>query len=433
MTKTNRAWKKIFEEKNIKRHLQKDGFYKISSREIGKYREARLMAKFDHQSSLPDLFKQEGISILPTKRGEYILSNFKAYETINDSSKPDIIYIPKAKHIKSIDPQDIFSESISLNYAYLSGIFHDFLGVNEIYHTLSGRMGSSKFDFHIKNTLKNESVSVVVENAQIEIDGGYETKDTLYLVEAKNSLPSDFLIRQLYYPYRLWHDKFKSHNIDKDVSTIFLTYSNDIWDLYEYQFIDFQDYNSLRLVKHKRYMIQPQKITIDEIKRLIQETPQVSEPEGIPYPQANSFERVINLLEILTKQGLSKEAIYLDFNTNSLDKRQVDYYLNACRYLGLLKTEKINGESIYSLNSQGKKIMSMDFKRKNLSLAQEILKYPSFNQAASLHLDNKMNSGSVVRVMEESQVYNVTSSSTYRRRASTVQAWIHWIFNLIDF
>ena len=77
--------------------------------------------------------------------------------------------------------------------------------------------------------------------------------------------------------------------------------------------------------------------------------------------------------------------------------------------------------------------MSMDFKEKNLSLAQEILKYPSFNQTASLHLESQMNSKRVVSVMEDSQVYNVTSPSTYRRRASTVQAWIHWIFNLIDF
>lgn len=433
MTKTNRAWLEIFEDYNVKKHLEEEGFYTITAQEIGQYREARLMAKFDHRSSLPELFQQEKLSILPTKRGEYIISNFDAYEKILETSDSEIRYIPAMPHIKSIDPEDIYSESISLNFAFISGILEDFFETDEIYHTLSGRMGSSEFDFNINNSVQKKSIPISVQNAQVEIDGGYETRDTLYLVEAKNSIPSDFLIRQLYYPYRLWKNKFNEQGIQKDVSTVFLTYSNDIWDLFEYRFEDYRDYNSLRMVNHQRYMVMPDKILLKDIEYLINNTQLIEEPRGIPYPQANSMSRIINLLEILMKHSVTKERLFVEFNTNSLDKRQIDYYLNAGRYLGLIREVEVSSDKLYGLTLRGREIMSLPFKEKNLNLAKEILKNPSFNATARLHLTNEMSQENIVDVMKKSNVYNVNSDATYIRRSSTVKAWIQWIFDLINF
>ena len=46
-------------------------------------------------------------------------------------------------------------------------------------------------------------------NSQVEIDGGIsKEKYALALLEAKNSISEDFLIRQLYYPFRLWNKKY---------------------------------------------------------------------------------------------------------------------------------------------------------------------------------------------------------------------------------
>ena len=67
-------------------------------------------------------------------------------------------------------------------------------------------------------------VSVKVANSQVEIDGGYEGLNITY--RSKNSISDDFLIRQLYYPYRLWQSK-----IDKNVKPIFMIYSNGIFNL----------------------------------------------------------------------------------------------------------------------------------------------------------------------------------------------------------
>ena len=50
----------------------------------------------------------------------------------------------------------------------------------EIKPTVSGRMSSSSFDFNIK-TLKS-NLNIVVNNSQIEIEGGYEGVNSLSLI-----------------------------------------------------------------------------------------------------------------------------------------------------------------------------------------------------------------------------------------------------------
>ncbi|NLJ78717.1 MAG: transcriptional regulator [Tissierellia bacterium] len=433
MTKLDRNWSKIFHDYDILRKIEKNNFYKITSKEINRYRTARLMTKFDHRSNLPKLFKDNNLSILPTKRGEYILSTFDAYQDLPPVTDT-IDYVEPRADIYSIDTSDIYSEAISLNYALLSGILMDFFEVEEINHTLSGRMGSSNFKFNIFNTKINSPFEVYVQNSQVEIDGGYETREALYIIEAKNSVPSDFLIRQLYYPYRLWHDKFKSLNLRKRVVPIFFTYSNDIWNIFEYEFQDPNDYNSLVLIKQNRYMLEPEKITLDNIKDILYTIDIVDEPRDIPYPQADTFERIINMLEIFMLDMHTKEHLIHNFNTDSLDPRQIDYYLNSCRYLGLVEEHEENNLKYYRLTELGNSIMQKDFKFKYLEIVKCILKNPSFNESTKkyIELDGHIGKRDIVEIMKRNGVHGVESESTFYRRATTVLAWIRWIMGLVS-
>lgn len=69
--------------------------------------------------------------------------------------------------------------------------------------------------------------------------------------------------------------------------------------------------------------------------QILDTTNTVKEPE-IPFPQADSFERVINLCELLKqREFISKEDITQNYDFYS---RQTDYYTNAGRYLGLITT-----------------------------------------------------------------------------------------------
>lgn len=88
-------------------------------------------------------------------------------------------------------------------------------------------MSSENFSFYA--SLYNDDVAISsfinVENSQIEIDAAFEGIRSLAFMEAKRDLSDNFLIRQLYYPFRTWQRKMG----DKPVRPVFLIYSNSIF------------------------------------------------------------------------------------------------------------------------------------------------------------------------------------------------------------
>ena len=44
------------------------------------------MAKFDYSKQLPQIFKDNGLGILPIKNGEYIIGKFNLFEKISKAS-----------------------------------------------------------------------------------------------------------------------------------------------------------------------------------------------------------------------------------------------------------------------------------------------------------------------------------------------------------
>ncbi|MGO0915583.1 type II restriction enzyme, partial [Clostridioides difficile] len=78
------AWEQIFKKYNVLEEINNTGYFRVTASQIGEFREARLMAKFDHKSQLPDIFKKHSLSILPIARGSYIISQFEAYKSFED-------------------------------------------------------------------------------------------------------------------------------------------------------------------------------------------------------------------------------------------------------------------------------------------------------------------------------------------------------------
>lgn len=262
----------------------------ISADQIRAQREPRLMAKFDHKINLPTLFSAHGLSILPVSRGTYCISHFDAYFPF-EPSDPVVHRAALPASIQSIDPVHISSESVAVNCALAAGIFADFAEDERLLPTVSGRMGSGLFDFDIARLRDDSPLRISVNNAQIEIDAALEGRQSLLLVEAKNDISSDFIIRQLFYPVRTW-----SNRVAKKIRPIFLVYSNSIFRLYEYIFTDISHYNSIELVQQKNYSIDSLHLTKQDIVNAFHEASVYPEPE-IPFPQADNFPRVINLCE----------------------------------------------------------------------------------------------------------------------------------------
>ena len=428
------TWNKLNDKHHILDAIKDKGYFIISAKQIGEFQEARLAVKFDYSDARPELFVKNNLSILPITRGDYYISHINAYHNFeSDTSK--ITYLTPPEHIKSLDVTSINSESKALNMAYISGILADFLEDENLLPTVSGRMSSESFAFYanvVGEAVTDEDSAVTVENSQIEIDAAYEGIKSLALMEAKRDLTDNFLIRQLYYPFRTWHQKMAK----KPVRPVFLIYSNSIFYLYEYRFNDLQHYNSLELVKHKRYCLEDTHISVEDVQKILKKLRFNKEPK-IQFPQANSFERVINICELLYINDVEKNFITEEY---SFDVRQSSYYLDAARYLGLVeKSLDLDGHDCYTLTQLGKSLFSMSYKQRQLKLIESILSYKSFNLTYKAYCksNKRISDREIAEFIKKAGVINPRtgaqySDATYKRRSSTVRSWIRWIKGIME-
>lgn len=420
--KNDCAWEQLFARHRILTEIEKHGQFSITANQIKEFREPRLMAKFDHRIHLPRIFADNQLAILPVSRGAYRIAPFDCYQDLEPVHAP-IRQFSLPGSLQSIDPVNISSEAVALNAALAAGILADFAREEHLLPTVSGRMGSGNFDFRIASLKTGESLSVKVNNAQIEIDAALEGTDCLLLVEAKHELAQDFIIRQLFYPFKAW-----SRRVTKKVRPVFFVFSNSIFHLYEYAFDAADDYNSIRLIQQRKYSLESTDIALQDIESIAAAAEPCAEPD-IPFPQADSFARVINLCEILYARSLTREEATQEY---AFDGRQTNYYTDAGRYLGLIRKDASCGTPVYSLTEQGATILNLPYKARQLALCERILRHGAFLAVfrERLHTGAMPGKDRVVEHMKQAALYHVEGESTYRRRASTVSNWINWIFSL---
>ena len=427
-SKNDLAWEKIFEKHLILDKLKNSDYFLISSSDINEFREARLMTKFDHRSQIPKIFEKNKLSILPVSRGNYIIGEFEIFHDFTQGKdNVEIKKVPFPTFLESLNPEEITSEATAINCAIIAGIIQNFTGELELHPTISGRMSSSSFDFNIDVNAGKELLRVEVNNSQIEIDGGYEGNDSLIIIEAKNYISDNFLIRQLFYPYKLWTQK-----VNKKVRPVFLTYTNGVFYLREYTFTNSGHYNSIQLVKQGKYLIQEDSIiNIEVIQNILHKVLPIQEPR-IPFPQADSFGRVINLCELLKqKNTLTKEEITQEYD---FSWRQAGYYSDAAIYLGLIERTRQNKMSVYQLSERGVKLFDLSIKNRELELIELILAYGIFHKTLKLYFKqgDVPSKKEIIEIMCDADLHRVKSIETYERRSSTVLCWIKWIVSLIE-
>lgn len=212
-----------------------------------------------------------------------------------------------------------------------------------------------------------------------------------------------------------------------------MTYSNGVFHLREYTFSNINHYNSLALIRHRKYVVQEGSFNLEVLSQIVHTTKIIKEPE-IPFPQANSFERVINLCELLKqKEFISKEEITLNYD---FDARQTDYYSNAGKYLGLIGTgrDPLTGQTGCFLTTNGKLVFKQNIIDRQIEFVKRIVTHKAFKETLNLHLENgeMPDKETIVEIMKRSKLYNVGSDTTYFRRASTIIGWVNWIINQIE-
>mgnify|MGYP001319010503 CR=1 FL=1 len=429
LREVDKAWNRLFEHYDILNQVEKNGTFEIDAkdiRKIGGY-PPRLSTKFDNKTDLPLVFQQYHLSILPITRGRYVIGHFDVFANleIDNFDTPKKMSLPDA--VQSIEYKDITSESIALNVAHASGMIDDVLDEEITFLTQSGRMGSGVLDFKIKNKITEELESIQVNNSQVEVDGGYEGIESLGIIEAKNNVPMDFMVRQLYYPFLL----FKNRLSNKCIKPIFFTYYQNVFSFFEYQFEDPNEYSSIKKVNQKNYILDVfEDIDIQEILDIYYSIEPKPEPSSriAPFPQADYFGRVMNLLDFLnTRDGRTKDEITQKYSFND---RQSDYYWNALVYLGLADKQK-RGQN-RKLNQRGREIANNSLlKEQKLAFVRAILERKAFHEYFGKVLENggnQLEKDEVVKIIVK-HATNI-KDDTLSRRSLTLKSWVHWIFDL---
>jgi hypothetical protein len=416
-----KAWVELNNEVNILGLVERTGVAKLTTTQIRKYREPRLLTKIDEKSALPPFLAENDLAILPTSRSEFLVGHFDAFYELPNLTEQ--IAMPfKKSGLASLQPGvRPNSEATGILAAIDAGIFSDFIDESPTTLGVMGRMGSGNFDFKIGGYDK----TINVFGSQIEIDAGIESPSSLMLVEAKATQQKTFLIRQLYYPFRTWRDRL---NQNKKIRPMFLMIDNDRFSIVEYRFADANLYSSIELVKHCTYQMSESILSKAELEQLLSQ-PLDEIRMDVPFPQADSINRIISLLTSIDLNGgeIHKEDVATQ---QVFVERQTDYYANAALYLGLVEISK-RDKRIVVLTSLGYKVVQNGVISQTKVMAARLLRDPIVR---SVFLEMKLksyafSSDEIHQFAEKMMIQNniQLAKSTISRRAQTVCSWCRWL------
>lgn len=425
------AWAKVFERYKVLGSVDKMGFADVSAQQLKIFREPRHMGKIDHEENLPEVFAENGLTILTLSNSTYRIGRFEIFQKLPMWDVPgyDVEIIRPPGNLETLDVSNLTSEPAVLNAAFSSQMLSEFCN-DELVLTVAGRMRAGYFDFQV-NQSSGGLHDISVANPQMEIDAGYEGSKALYIFEAKNHSAKNFNLRQIYYPTRSWTQKIR-----KEVIPIFLTHSNDIFDLYQFSFEQELVMSSAVLTKHRRFMLSHEdpetKDLIEQAKKVLASPPIENEhTRSTPFPQADSFEKVVDLVSILLEEPRSVDDLATHF---SFDPRQSDYYYNAAKYLGLAKTARDEETQVElrAATSEAERIFSLPYKEKYTSLANRVLEIRPVAEAYE-YLVRENTRPNLQQVVNSMSMYPPTAQlaeSTKRRRAQTLLSWVDWLKGL---
>jgi hypothetical protein len=386
------------------------GQVKAITKQIGDKKEPRLMASMTTSSKLPTIFKKNGVFVLPISNGVYAIVKGKGYQEIEEIKTPTVDF-----RVRMPFNLDLLSfsngEGRYLLHAYNSGLLNHFCGQQEIRPTAVGKMRTANFDFYVDGSPKLE-----VRGAQMEIDMGFDSKDQILIFEGKAAAEqSDFLIRQLYYPYR----SFNSLR-GKAVRAFFFwaDSKSNAYHIWEYGWKNSSDYESIFLIQSKKYVLVEAPPLTEHLHEIEPDLSLIPITTKV-VPQANDIQKVADF-PLLLKEGIDTAKKWA--NHYRFDPRQGNYYRQAAEALGLVT----KSQGRFKLTLLGEKYVLLQSQQRSEMLAELLLRIPLFNDIYNAVLEGKKGGIGIKEITRFSFNYGI-SGSTSGRRASTMLAYFKWI------
>ena len=417
-TKNDLAWKKILEEVTaIDQEIASKGFYEIESSQIKKYgnHEPRFACKIDYWQKIPKPLKDRELSILAVRKTRYRIAGTYPFIPIDEAQferleAPDTFAIPD--HVQAISPHNITSESKALDAALASGMIKEVVG-EKVGLVLRGREFCQPIDFSLPDRKNgNKPMWYHADNVQLEIDGGYEGRRGIYLIEAKVGLKDNINLRQLLYPHLHYEKLFR-----KLVKTYVLFYEPGTGHFHFFCFRKedrcFSDY--------QRYALKTNFSSYcwDDLCAVEKDCNKTD--KNVPFPQADSLRKILAAFLKLDQRGpLTKEELFADEN---IEPRQYDYYANALRWMRLAEKEH-SPEGIKCLLTE---LGSGLAKKPEKEILFEMAKIIFSNDLCHLFLfeDDPEIPEEVVKRNGLNQ-----QSTTFGRRINTIKSWRKYFQNL---
>jgi len=254
----SKSWKKIFDDYKILEHDFDKSPFPLSAAQIKKScqrfkttseKEVRILCKQDKRESRPKIFQDNGLFLLPVKNGFFNILKGEGYVDIPPIEKEIMVYASKLDfHLESSEIGN--SEMQHLDYAYAASLIRTFIEDPTLVLTIRGRKFTPKLKFEL---IVGKHI-IEVQSVQTEVDAGYEGRNQIVLIEAKNFSATNVIIRQLYYPFRQWQEQTK-----KKVITLFFDKATigeeNVYSIWQFGFENPKDYNSIKLVRSGKFRI----------------------------------------------------------------------------------------------------------------------------------------------------------------------------------
>lgn len=139
----------------------------------------------------------------------------------------------------------------------------------------------------------------------------------------------------------------------------------------------------------------------------------------IPFPQANDVNKIIQIIRMDQRELFENSLLIKQLGVT---QRQINYYLAACVFLGIIDKKRRFTQFGANLKNKGQEGLIA-------ALSQIIVSKPVFGEV----FFNKLFNNVFLTNEEISELisleYEIDSIEVADRRASTVRKWISWIFS----